>query len=94
MPAVLRKEDGSATVEFVFVFPFFLSILFWTVELGLINIRQTFLERALDETVRDIRLGTGEAPQHDDIRDLICARSVFTEDCSTSLRLEMVQLDP
>jgi hypothetical protein len=52
------------------------------------------LERALDMTVRDIRLGTGSAPQHDEIKDLICERAGFIDDCAESLRLEMIELDP
>jgi len=89
-----RAEDGNATVEFALVIPAFLMILMSTVELGLITIRQTMLERALDQTVRDLRLGTGADQQHDDIRDSICVRSGFIDSCDTSLRLEMVQVDP
>lgn len=89
-----EREDGNATVEFAIVIPVMLMILMSTVELGLITVRQSMLERALDQTVRDIRLGTGEDMQHDQIRDTVCARSGFIDSCQTSLRLEMVQVDP
>ena len=92
--AFRRREDGNATVEFAIVIPAFMLILLSTVELGLITIRQSMLERALDQTVRDIRLGTGSDFQHDDIRDSICDRSGFISDCDTSLRLEMILVDP
>ncbi|TNJ41811.1 TadE/TadG family type IV pilus assembly protein [Phaeobacter sp. B1627] len=98
LPARLRRfreaDDGNATIEFAILFPLMLLVLFASVELGLITVRQIMLERAMDMTVRDIRLGTGGNMQHDDIRDRICARSGFIDDCATSLRLEMVQLDP
>lgn len=87
-------DDGNASLEFALVIPAFLLILMTTVELGLINLRHSQLERALDQTVRDIRLTTGANPQHDEIRDEVCERSGFIDDCSTSLRLEMVQVDP
>ncbi|WP_241479123.1 TadE/TadG family type IV pilus assembly protein [Leisingera sp. ANG-M1] len=87
-------EDGNATVEFAIVIPAFLMILMSTVELGLINLRHSQLERALDQTVRNIRLSTGAAHSHNAIRDEVCQRSGFIDDCSTSLRLEMVQADP
>lgn len=90
----LRNEEGSATVEFAILIPMLLVILFSTVELGLITVKQSMFERALDITVREIRLGTGEAPQHDEIRDRICERTVFINDCAGSMRLEMVQFDP
>ncbi|WIY23817.1 TadE/TadG family type IV pilus assembly protein [Parasedimentitalea psychrophila] len=88
------RENGNVTVEFAIVVPLFLMILMSTVELGLITIKQSMLERALDMTVRDLRLGTGADQQHDDIRDAICSRSGFIDSCDTSLRLEMVQVDP
>ncbi|KAE9627910.1 pilus assembly protein [Parasedimentitalea maritima] len=88
------REDGSSSVEFALVIPAFIIILLSTVELGLITIRQTMLERAMDQTVRDLRLGTGTGQTHDGIRNSICERSGFIDDCGTSLRLEMVQVDP
>ncbi|WP_293573100.1 TadE family protein [Phaeobacter sp.] len=88
------REDGTATVEFAIVIPSFFFILMNTVELGLITIQQSMLERALDQTVRELRLSTGAAKQHNEIRDEVCQRSGFIDDCATSLRLEMVQVDP
>ncbi|MEL0436127.1 TadE/TadG family type IV pilus assembly protein [Phycobacter sp. K97] len=89
-----QREDGNATLEFAIIIPAFLMILMSTVELGLVNIRQSQLERALDQTVRGIRLSTGAVAQHDQIRDEVCSRSGFIDNCATSLRLEMVRLDP
>lgn len=89
-----RREEGNASVEFAIVIPAFLMALMSTVELGMINLRHSQLERALDQTVRDIRLATGANHQHDDIRDAICTRSGFIDNCATSLRLEMIRIDP
>lgn len=89
-----KDQDGNASIEFAILFPLMLVILFSSVELGLITLRQIMLDRAMDITVRDIRLGTGGNMQHDDIRDSICARSGFIPNCDVSLKLEMVQLDP
>ena len=89
-----EAEDGNSSIEFAIVIPAFMMILLSTVEMGLITIRQTMLERAMDLTVRDLRLGTGANPQHNEIRDSICERAGFIDSCATSLRLEMVQVDP
>ncbi|MFC4215912.1 TadE/TadG family type IV pilus assembly protein [Pseudophaeobacter arcticus] len=86
--------DATVTVEFAILMPLFFMFLTSTVELGMVVLRQSQLERALDIVVRDIRLHTGSAPQHDTVRDQICKTSGFIDNCSTSLRLEMVQLDP
>lgn len=89
-----RDEDGAAVVEFAITFPSMLFLFLSGVELGMMSLQHQALERALDLTVRDIRLGTGSAPQHDEIKDLICERAGYFEQCGEHLRLEMVLLDP
>lgn len=89
-----REEDGAAVVEFAITFPAMLFLFLSGVELGMMSLQHQALERALDLTVRDIRLGTGNAPQHNEIKDLICERAGYLGSCSENLRLEMVLLDP
>jgi len=89
-----RSERGSATLEFVIVFPIFVVLMGSSWELGLITMRTTIIERATDLVVRDIRLGTGSAPQHDEIKQEICDLASILNDCENNLRLEMIQLDP
>jgi TadE-like protein len=89
-----RSEDGSATIEFAITFPAMLFLMLSGVELGMVTLHHSMLERALDMTVRDIRLGTGTAPQHDEIKTMICARAGFIDNCNDNLRLEMIQVDP
>ena len=89
-----RDETGSATVEFVLIFPVILTMIIMTLEMGFINLRQVMLERGLDIAVREVRLGTGTAPDHDQIKDLVCQNARIMQDCSTKLRLEMVTSDP
>lgn len=95
---VLRRfrsgSEATVTVEFVLLMPLFFMFLISTVEMGMVILRQSQLERALDIAVREIRLTTGAAPQHDVVRDQICRLSGYTDNCATSLRLELVQLDP
>lgn len=84
-----RDSDGTATLEFVLVFPVFLSLLLMSIELGFVTMRYALIERGLDMTVREIRLGTGANWKHDDIKDSICERAVSVANCKESLRLEM-----
>lgn len=88
-----RDESGTATVEFVLVFPVYLALMIMSLELSLMTLRATMLERGLDMAVRDIRLGTGTAPTHDAIRDRICEEAFTIVDCENNLRLEMVPTD-
>ena len=89
-----RDQTGTATVEFAILVPAVLMMFMSGMELGMISLQQAMLERAMDITVRDIRLSTGEAPQHDAIKDLLCERAAFITDCSANMRLEMVEMNP
>lgn len=89
-----RSEDGSTTIEFAITFPAMILFLLSGIELAFVTLNHVMLERAMDITVRDIRLGTGTAPQHDEIKDLICSRAGFIANCTDTLRLEMIQVDP
>lgn len=94
LAAFLRDDSGNPTLEFTIVFPVIMAMLLAGAELGMIGLRHSTLERALDLTVRDIRLGTGQVMQHDEVKTAICRRAPFIDNCDHSLRLEMVQLDP
>lgn len=89
-----RKEDGTATIEFCILFIPMFSMVVMAAELGMIHIRYAMLERAVDSTVRDIRLNTGAAPQHQQIRDVICERAGFIVECGRDVQIEMILLDP
>ena len=89
-----RREDGTATVEFCILFIPMFSMVVMAAELGMIHIRYAMLERAVDTTVRDIRLNTGSAPEYEEIRTVICERTGFIENCQNDVRLEMILLDP
>jgi len=89
-----RREDGNASVEFVIVVPIFIALIMMSIELGYVTLRQTMLERGVDIAVRDIRLSTGTAPQHSNIKQKICDEAMIIPNCLDALRLEMVAADP
>ncbi|WP_338548786.1 TadE/TadG family type IV pilus assembly protein [Roseovarius phycicola] len=84
-----REEDGNATIEFVLLFPIYLSFIVMSVELGFITMRHTMIERGMDIAVRELRLGTGTAPQHDEIKQIVCDNALLVVNCEDNLRLEM-----
>jgi Flp pilus assembly protein TadG len=91
--AARRSEAGNATVEFVMVFPIFMMIFFQSFEAGWLMIRNTMLERALDLTVRDLRLGHFTNPTNATIRTEICSYAITIANCSTSLLVELTPVD-
>ena len=92
--AFFGKEDGTVTVDFVIMVPFYLSVFLASAELGLMSLRYAYLERSLDVAVRDIRLTTGFTPTHDELVQQICDQASIIPNCTTALSLQMIQRDP
>ena len=88
-----RDERGYSTVEFVIVATTFLTGFFWIFETGLIMTKQMMLERALDMTVRDLRLHSSPLYTHEYIKDRICDLALILDDCSDNLLLELEVVD-
>lgn len=88
-----NDETGSMVVPFALWTPVFLGLILSAVELGTVTIRSTALERALDKTVRELRLDTGSNVSHAELKQKICDSAAVLPGCSDMLRLEMVALD-
>ncbi len=86
-------ETGTASLEFVIVFPVFFAVMMFSIELGFITLRQTMLDRGLDIAVREIRLGTGIPPDHNLIKQIVCDNAVVINNCMANLQLEMITAD-
>lgn len=87
------RDEGAVTVEFVIVFPVFMTLFVSVFESGLMMTKLTMLDRALDLTVRQIRLAPeSTAITHDAVKAMICANTVIIDDCEESLQLEMVEV--
>lgn len=88
-----RDTSASVVVDFAIMFPLFITMFLSGIEMGMMTVRQTMLERALDEAVRDLRIGDGTAPQHDAIREKICDYALVLPDCQNALKLELRSAD-
>lgn len=87
-----RSEDGSMVVPFALWAPLFIMIMVSTIELGTMTLRHSALERALDQAVRDVRLGTGTTYSHTQLKRMICNHAAVLPECNSKLQLEMVLL--
>ena len=89
--AFAKDEHGSMVVPFALWTPVFLGLILSTIELGTVTIRHTALERALDETVREVRLG--QLSSHDAMKQSICDKAPVLPDCMNTMHLVMLPLD-
>ncbi|MGX9854302.1 TadE/TadG family type IV pilus assembly protein [Limimaricola variabilis] len=92
-PALLRASEGAASVEFVLIFPVLMLVILSSFELGMVTLRQVMLDRGLDLTVREVRLGQITPVDHATVSASICNHALLLPDCASNLRLEMRPLD-
>lgn len=88
-----RGEDGNMTVEFVIVLPMIFSIFMMSFESGLLMMRSVMLERAVDMTMRELRLGQIANPTTAELKARICDRTVIIANCASSVRIEMLPVN-
>lgn len=88
-----RDESGTTSLEFVLVFPVFFGMFLMTYESGMISARHVMLERGVDITIREVRIGA-LAPDRDRLRDRICEIALIIPDCASQLAIEMIQRNP
>ncbi|MCV6824945.1 MULTISPECIES: TadE/TadG family type IV pilus assembly protein [Halocynthiibacter] len=84
-----KSETGNVTIEFVILFPMFMSLLLGSIEVGVIKTRQVMLERAVDLAVRDLRLGTWNPPTHNELKERICSETRVIPDCEDVMLIEL-----
>lgn len=90
----IASDSGSATVEFTVLFPLLASIMLMGADSGWVMIQRVSLERALDLSVRDVRLGRLDADTtHAEFITQICDHANLLTHCNERLRLEMRRID-
>ncbi len=84
-----RREDGTATVEFVIAVPAVLMIFMASVEAGFFMAKHVMLERGLDMVIRDVRLGHVPVVNQGVLRQRVCDATPILANCESILMVEM-----
>mgnify|MGYP000226981385 CR=1 FL=1 len=88
-----RKSEGTASIEILFMLPAFFILFLSAYEGGMVSTRHVMLERGLDLTVRDVRIGRLRDPEHGELKQSICTYAAIIPECMENLQLEMVRMD-
>lgn len=88
-----KAEDGVVTIEFVIIFPIFFFFFLMTVEKGIISLQHVMLERGVDITVREIRIGRIANPTRATLKENICDNAGIIPDCEAQLEIELLDND-
>lgn len=89
LPAYLRREDGTASMEFVLVVPVILLIFMASFESGLLMTREILLEQSVDMTMRELRLGHYANVTNTLLKNEICARTIIFPNCQSSIKIQL-----
>lgn len=90
----LSDEAGTATIEFLFIFPIVMTIFLASFECSLFMIRNVMLERSVDIVVRDIRLGNHDGTTHQELKRVICETSALVGSVDTCVDSMMIWMQP
>lgn len=90
----LRAEDGASTIPAVLFLPVLFMLLFSSVELGLLSLRQELLGRGLDQTVRLLRVAADTLPADNNealvaLKKSVCGNIGFIQNCMEDLTIEL-----
>lgn len=87
-----RREDGTASMEFVVAIPVLITIFMASFESGLLMTRSIMLEQSVDMTMRELRLGHYTLPDAALLKTEICKRTVIFKDCNQNIMIEMTRI--
>lgn len=87
-------DRGTASLEFVLIFPVFFSFFLMTFESGIVSLRHVMLERGVDIAVRDVRIGVQTSPTRETFRERICQAAMIIDDCENQMEIELLSRDP
>ncbi len=97
MIRAFRREDGTASMEFVLMVPVVLLIFMSSFESGLLMTREILLEQSIDMAMRELRLGHYGALTNDALSDKlkteICKRTIIFPDCIHNITLDLDRIN-
>ena len=85
----LRREDGTASIEFVIFIPVVVMIFMASIESGFYMAKHVMMERGLDIVMRDVRLGKVSLVSPATLRTKVCEATPILSDCESILMIEM-----
>ncbi|SMH54911.1 TadE/TadG family type IV pilus assembly protein [Maritimibacter sp. HL-12] len=86
------REDGSATIEFVILFPAIMTLFLSAFEVGIYLTRSVMLDRAVDLNVRLLRLGALEPATQEELKRRICDDALIFRGCPDAILVELREI--
>jgi Flp pilus assembly protein TadG len=84
-----KTDDGTATLEFTLLFPFFIYIILGGAEIGYYTVSSTMLSRGLDIAMRDVRLGHMDDVTVGTLKTAVCGHATYVNNCESNIRIAL-----
>ena len=88
-----HDESGAVTIPTLPWIVFYLFLTFGAIEMSIMIMRQTLLDRGVALTARIMQLGMDGKPDEDTLKQAICSRVVFIPDCLDNIAVETFSVD-
>lgn len=88
-----RDETGFMSIDFIFLFPVIIFVMFLALEAGILATRQVMLDRALAETSRTLKLSGGTPPSQEELVQQVCDIANVFPDCTSSVTVEVAPIN-
>jgi Flp pilus assembly protein TadG len=88
----LKDDSGTATIEFLFVFPIIFTIFTASFESSLYMAKFVMFDRGVDLVMRQVRLGNAAGMTHQQLKEEICEEGLLIKsmaDCLNKMRIWM-----
>lgn len=89
----LRREEGTASMEFVLVVPVIIAIFMSSFESGLLMTREIMLEQSVDLVMRELRLGHYPTVTNALLKTEICNRTFIFPDCRNNIKVQLDRIN-
>lgn len=88
MNQAIDDRRGAAAVEFAFVAPMFLLLVFFILQVGLSLFTQVVLDNATNAAARQIQIGSTTGASLSTVRALICSKTFYlVPSCTSNLQI-------
>lgn len=88
----IRREDGTASIEFVILFPALMTLFLSSFEMSVLLLRSVMLDKSLDTTVRELRLGLIDTETQGSLKTRLCDRAPIIANCATNMLVELTPI--
>lgn len=94
LPDFLKDDSGEAAIEFLLIFPILFLIFTASFESSMYMARYAMFDRAVDRTVRQLRLGTLANPTHQNLKKTICESGMLIQSVQTCIDSMRIWMQP